>query len=214
MERESERGISENIIITIPSVDDNVNSYRLQNNYEGNLDNNSNTALMPWIIPRPTLVKPESMNEITVENLLKHGTIYPSNLIIALPSPTNEKMNSSSSSTTSSKSSSKSANSNTLLLTAANLAAFKFDNVTPHHEYVTSNGKNYDTESLASSTHFTLVNGMERKIPKHMKPVECCCERHQLSILITTMTLVFSFTIFLCIYFVQAKAQDDQVRWS
>lgn len=98
-----------------------------------------------------------------------------------------------------------SAKSNTLLLTAANLAAFKFDKVKPHHDYVPPQTKNYDTESLASSTHFTLVNGMERKLPKHMKPVECCCEKHQLSILITTMTIFLAVTIFLCIYFFQCE---------
>ncbi|KAK7588208.1 hypothetical protein V9T40_005453 [Parthenolecanium corni] len=158
------------------------------------------------MIPRPSLVKTENVNELSDGILFKYqGVTYPPNLQLALPSTFAKDHSSSSATSSTSKASTKSANSNTLLLTAANLAKFSFDSEKPHHDYVISNLRNYDTESLASSTHFTLVNGMERKLPKHMKPVKCCCERHQLTILITTMTMFLAFTIFLCIYFVHGE---------
>ena len=75
-------------------------SSSFQNNYSGDVTY-PDTTVVPWIIPRPSLVKNE-IEEITVDNLLKHSTVYPSNLFLALPTSPADKNKSFSSSTSSS----------------------------------------------------------------------------------------------------------------
>jgi len=40
---------------------------------------------------------------------------------------------------------------------------------------------------------------------KSSKPIQCCCERHQLTVLVISMTIVFFLTIVYCVYYVHSK---------
>jgi len=86
----------------------------------------------------------------------------------------------------------------TLLLCAENLDT--------HNKYMDHNN-DLDTLSIASSNHFTIVNGMgEQNRYKTNKPTQCCCERHQLTVLVISMTIVFFLTIVYCVYYVHRRA--------
>ncbi|XP_016660060.1 uncharacterized protein LOC100163372 isoform X1 [Acyrthosiphon pisum] len=88
---------------------------------------------------------------------------------------------------------SKSSTTSMLLLCAENLDA--------HNKYIDRNN-DLDTLSVASSNHFTIVNGIGHNRHKSRKPTTCCCERHQLTVLVISMTIVFFLTIVYCIYYV------------
>ncbi|KAF0773519.1 ACYPI004465 protein [Aphis craccivora] len=92
---------------------------------------------------------------------------------------------------------SKSSTTSMLLLCAENLDA--------HNKYIDRNN-DLDTLSVASSNHFTIVNGIVHNRHKSRKPTTCCCERHQLSVLVISMTIVFFLTIVYCIYYVHRSA--------
>jgi len=90
-----------------------------------------------------------------------------------------------------------------LLLCAENLDA--------HNKYIDRNN-DLDTLSIASSNHFTIVNGIGGlNRHKSRKPITCCCERHQLTVLVISMTIVFFLTIVYCIYYVHSKLSIIQI---
>ncbi|XP_014213187.1 uncharacterized protein LOC106642816 [Copidosoma floridanum] len=76
-----------------------------------------------------------------------------------------------------------SAASGTLLLTAANLA-----NLAALHPPRITAPKQLDTASVASSTHFTMVNGLSRPNSGYRKS---WCARNQLTVLVCTMSFLF-----------------------
>ncbi|XP_025193318.1 uncharacterized protein LOC112593192 [Melanaphis sacchari] len=92
---------------------------------------------------------------------------------------------------------SKSSTTSMLLLCAENLDA--------HNEYIDQNN-DLDTLSVASSNNFTIVNGIGHNRHKSKKPITCCCERHQLTVLVISMTIVFFLTIVYCVYYVHRRA--------
>lgn len=63
--------------------------------------------------------------------------------------------------------------------------------------------KDLDTISMASSTHFTVVNGIGRqpKVPKS----GLCDRGHQITVLIVTMSIFFMIGICAAIYFMESK---------
>lgn len=67
----------------------------------------------------------------------------------------------------------------------------------------TGKTKDIDTISMASSTHFTVVNGIGRppKVPKS----GLCDHGHQITVLIVTMSIFFMIGICAAIYFMESK---------
>ncbi|KAK6620530.1 hypothetical protein RUM43_010822 [Polyplax serrata] len=96
----------------------------------------------------------------------------------------------------SSSSSSRTASSGSLLLSPSNLHSLKYG---PMLE------KPLDAQSIASSTHFTLVNGVT--LPK--KPLSpCCTKSRQLPVLIITMTTILFCGILAAILLVEMRAME------
>lgn len=64
--------------------------------------------------------------------------------------------------------------------------------------------KDLDSISIASSTHFTVVNGIGRppKVPKS----GLCDRGHQITVLIVTMSIFFMIGISLAVYFMESKS--------
>lgn len=115
-----------------------------------------------------------------------------------------------------------SARSGSLLLTAANLAQVQKAELTKEAGYSTrdQNIQYYlnqypqnetfpglvpkkqepDSASLASSTHFTVVN-MNTKPPKPRS----FCRKHQLTVLVVTMSTLFTIGIMAAIWFLESE---------
>ncbi|RZF47727.1 hypothetical protein LSTR_LSTR005991 [Laodelphax striatellus] len=101
--------------------------------------------------------------------------------------------------TPSSNSSTQSGSSGSLLLTAANLAALRIETTTAGHR----SGKDMDAASVASSTHFTVVNGMphcRRKLPS-----TSVCRKHQLTTIVVTTCGLFMVALLIAIYLIDRK---------
>lgn len=110
--------------------------------------------------------------------------------------------------------------SGTMLLTAANLAQI---HETSHREsnlqlylqqtnpslagstiisgFPKEKGEELDNVSIASSMHFTVVNVNHRP---RVKP-RSCCSKHQLTILVITMSVLFLVGIISAIFFIESK---------
>lgn len=68
--------------------------------------------------------------------------------------------------------------------------------------------KDQDACSVASSTHFTLVNGFSRQ--RNDKVKTCCCDRsHQITVLVIFMTVLFSACILAAICFVEMRMRRE-----
>lgn len=66
-------------------------------------------------------------------------------------------------------------------------------------------GRGHDAASVASSTHFTVVNGYTKQRPEK-EPKSCCCNQsHQITVLVISMTILFSACILAAICFVESK---------
>lgn len=67
---------------------------------------------------------------------------------------------------------------------------------------------NEDTESVASSTHFTVVNGFTRhgKNIKSDSQMWCCKSSHQITVLIVTMTVLFTAGLLAAICYVESES--------
>lgn len=63
--------------------------------------------------------------------------------------------------------------------------------------------KEYDTMSIASSTHFTMVNGIGG--PQKVKSGGICRRGQQITVLIVTMSLIFLIGILGAVYFLECK---------
>uniref|UniRef100_A0A1B0CSK9 Uncharacterized protein n=2 Tax=Lutzomyia longipalpis TaxID=7200 RepID=A0A1B0CSK9_LUTLO len=63
-----------------------------------------------------------------------------------------------------------------------------------------------DAVSMASSTHFTVVNGMggQQQIPKS----GFCTRGHQITILILSMSFVFLIGIIAAVFLLEMRARD------
>jgi len=66
--------------------------------------------------------------------------------------------------------------------------------------------KDLDAVSMASSTHFTVVNGIGRqpKVPKS----GLCDRGHQITVLIVTMSVFFMIGISAAVYFMEMRARE------
>lgn len=68
-----------------------------------------------------------------------------------------------------------------------------------------SSAPGHDTTSIASSTHFTVVNGYTKHRPDK-GPRSCCCDHsHQITVLVISMTILFSACILAAICFVESE---------
>lgn len=68
-----------------------------------------------------------------------------------------------------------------------------------------NSGQAQDTQSIASSTHFTVVNGYT-KHRTGKEPKSCCCDHsHQITVLVISMTILFSACILAAICFVESR---------
>ncbi|KAF6212688.1 hypothetical protein GE061_013214 [Apolygus lucorum] len=97
--------------------------------------------------------------------------------------------------TPSSNTSTQSGSSGSLLLTAANLAGLRLEPAR----------KDPDVCSIASSTHFTMVNygnarGKERK--------QSCCAKHTVSALVLTVCALFLAGLIVAIYYLDMRARS------
>lgn len=90
-----------------------------------------------------------------------------------------------------------SAASGTLLLTAANLA-----NLAAIHPSTVTAPKQIDTASVASSTHFTVVNGLGRPTTVYRKS---WCARNQLTVLVCTMSFLFMVGLLAGILYMESE---------
>ncbi|XP_077284391.1 uncharacterized protein LOC143909886 isoform X2 [Arctopsyche grandis] len=73
------------------------------------------------------------------------------------------------------------------------------------------NQRTRDTESVASSTHFTVVNGFTRhgKNLKGDNQMWCCKSSHQITVLIITMTILFTAGLLAAICYVEMRQRRD-----
>jgi hypothetical protein len=90
-----------------------------------------------------------------------------------------------------------SAASGTLLLTAANLA-----NLAAIEPPRVTQPKQLDTASMASSTHFTVVNGLGRPSTAYRKS---WCARNQLTVLVCTMSFLFMIGLFAGVLYMESE---------
>jgi hypothetical protein len=95
-----------------------------------------------------------------------------------------------------------SAASGTLLLTAANLA-----NLAAIHPPTVTVPKQMDTASVASSTHFTVVNGLGRPTTVYRKS---WCARNQLTVLVCTMSFLFMVGLLAGILYMESEYPQHQ----
>jgi len=95
-----------------------------------------------------------------------------------------------------------SAASGTLLLTAANLA-----NLAAIHPPTVTAQKQMDTASVASSTHFTVVNGLGRPTTVYRKS---WCARNQLTVLVCTMSFLFMVGLLAGILYMESEYLPQQ----
>lgn len=58
-----------------------------------------------------------------------------------------------------------------------------------------------DSVSIASSMHFTVVNVNHRPKVKSRS----CCSKHQLTVLVITMSVIFLIGIITAIFFIESK---------
>ncbi|CAG9560481.1 unnamed protein product [Danaus chrysippus] len=66
-----------------------------------------------------------------------------------------------------------------------------------------------DATSVASSTHFTVVNGFTKHRPAK-EPKTCCCDHsHQITVLVISMTILFSACILAAICFVEMRMRRE-----
>lgn len=66
-----------------------------------------------------------------------------------------------------------------------------------------------DAHSVASSTHFTVVNGYT-KHRTGKEPKSCCCDHsHQITVLVISMTILFSACILAAICFVEMRMRKE-----
>jgi len=93
-----------------------------------------------------------------------------------------------------------SGSSGALLLTAANLAALRLETLTPSQ--LTGPDK-ADALSVASSTHFTVVNGVTRQAKSGGRG---CCQSHQLTALVLTMSCLIFFGILAAVLYMESKS--------
>ncbi|XP_054014958.1 uncharacterized protein LOC128895945 isoform X3 [Hylaeus anthracinus] len=140
---------------------------------------------LSWHIPRPSLV---GRSERDSENDSWARHLHPN-------SPSRG-----STSSQGSTASTHSAASGTLLLTAANLA-----NLAAIHPPTVTTPKQMDTASVASSTHFTVVNGLGRPTTVYRKS---CCARNQLTVLVCTMSFLFMVGLLLGILYMEMRIRD------
>ncbi|XP_072754519.1 uncharacterized protein [Anoplolepis gracilipes] len=140
---------------------------------------------LSWHIPRPSLV---GRSERDSENGSWAHHLHPN-------SPSRG-----STSSQGSTASTHSAASGTLLLTAANLA-----NLAAIHPPTVTAPKQIDTASVASSTHFTVVNGLGRPTTVYRKS---WCARNQLTVLVCTMSFLFMVGLLAGILYMEMRARD------
>ncbi|XP_066586452.1 uncharacterized protein [Prorops nasuta] len=142
---------------------------------------------LSWHIPRPSLV---GRSERDSENGSWAHHLHPN-------SPSRG-----STSSQGSTASTHSAASGTLLLTAANLA-----NLAVMHPPTVTVPKQVDTVSVASSTHFTVVNGLGRPSPVYRKS---WCARNRLTVLVCTMCFLFMVGLFIGILYMEMSRTRDK----
>lgn len=99
-----------------------------------------------------------------------------------------------------------SGSSGALLLTAANLAALRLESLHPNDKL----GKPLDTMSVASSTHFTVVNGITRRTEKPLP--KCCCRSHRLTALVLSMSCIISLGIFGAVFYMESKCMISKKK--
>ncbi|XP_060516988.1 uncharacterized protein LOC132696265, partial [Cylas formicarius] len=144
-----------------------------------------------------------------------------------IPRPTLARSSESSQGSTSSKSSTQSVRSGSLLLTATNLAQIhqnqqEADNSLSTRDqniqyYLEQSNRDNDllaalpkknpepdNASIASSMHFTVVNVNTRQ----KQPKRSCCRRHQLTILVMTMSALFTVGILTAIFLLEMRARN------
>ncbi|CAG5040162.1 unnamed protein product [Parnassius apollo] len=66
-----------------------------------------------------------------------------------------------------------------------------------------------DVASVASSTHFTVVNGFTKQ-RSEKEPKSCCCNHsHQITVLVISMTILLSACILAAICFVEMRMRKE-----
>ncbi|XP_018053435.1 PREDICTED: uncharacterized protein LOC108690573 [Atta colombica] len=167
-----------------------INVEEVSNSGQGTIRDIETTAVttanpLSWHIPRPSLV---GRSERDSENGSWAHHLHPN-------SPSRG-----STSSQGSTASTHSAASGTLLLTAANLA-----NLAAIHPPTVTAQKQMDTASVASSTHFTVVNGLGRPTTVYRKS---WCARNQLTVLVCTMSFLFMVGLLAGILYMEMRARD------
>ncbi|CAG5106252.1 Protein of unknown function [Cotesia congregata] len=82
---------------------------------------------------------------------------------------------------------------------AANLAAIQPPTLVPQKQ------KSADAVSVASSTHFTVVNGLGRSVVMYKKS---WCARHQLTVLVCTMSFLFMVGLLAGVLYMEMRVRD------
>lgn len=147
--------------------------------------------LINWHIPRPSLWCADSTRPSSISREQSKW-----------PGHQNERGSTSSQASSSSNTSTQSGASGSLLLTAANLAALRYEPTI----------KSPETQSVASSTHFTVVNGITRRKTQPLST--CCCQSHQLTTLVFTMSSIFLVAIIMAVIYLEMRWRDIHLfRW-
>lgn len=71
-----------------------------------------------------------------------------------------------------------------------------------------SSASGRDAASVASSTHFTVVNGYTKHRTDKESASCCCSHSHQITVLVISMTILFSACILAAICFVESEYQS------
>ncbi|XP_044267147.1 uncharacterized protein LOC123012962 [Tribolium madens] len=143
-----------------------------------------------------------------------------------IPRPTLARSSKSSQGSTSSNNSTQSARSGSLLLTAANLAQIQNENADKNtrqqniqYYLEQTNNKDHialpvndlkkpdpDAVSVASSMHFTVVNMNTKPVVRQRS----FCRKHQLTILVLTMSALFTIGIMAAIFLLEMRAKRQR----
>nr|BAN20966.1 unkown protein [Riptortus pedestris] len=155
-------------------------SVHIPTNYNPN-NNNGDEETSGWYIPRPALCRGDN----TMCSCSGGGQSSVREWLSPPPS---------------SNTSTQSGSSGSLLLTAANLAALRLEPV--------STAKDADATSLASSTHFTMIN-----YPGCVKEKrQSICARHHVSAIVLSMSAIFLLGLLAAVYYMDMRSYS--VRYS
>ncbi|KAK9879802.1 hypothetical protein WA026_006861 [Henosepilachna vigintioctopunctata] len=154
-----------------------------------------------WHIPRPTLARESQSSHDTSSNTSSHSAKSGSLLLTAVNLAQVQQANTRREPTLSTR--------NQNIQNYLNHFPIN-GNVNSHVPELITKKQEPDTVSVASSTHFTVINMHNSRPPKPRS----FCRKHQLTILIVSMSILFTIGIMAAVWFLEKRAQQRRMMWS